>query len=310
RLVPLLGSVCDEGRMQEIIAAWTPDIIYHAAAYKHVPLVEHNPAEGIRTNIFGTFTIARVAARLDVPNFVFVSTDKAVRPTSVMGATKRAAELVLQALNQVSPQTRFSMVRFGNVLGSSGSVVPLFRQQIRAGGPVTLTDWRVTRYFMTIREAAELVLQASAMAQGGELFVLDMGEPVRIGDLARNMIELSGLTVRTAEDPAGDVEILEIGLRPGEKLYEELLIGENPASTKHPRILNADEHFTPFEELSHKLGRLADALSAGRAPELIARLRELVPEFKNGVDIVDLVHVETAAASLPSGRRQNAASSA
>jgi FlaA1/EpsC-like NDP-sugar epimerase len=299
RLVPLLGSVCDEARMQEIIAAWAPDIIYHAAAYKHVPLVEHNPAEGVRTNVFGTFTIARVAARLDVPNFVLVSTDKAVRPTSVMGATKRAAELVLQALNQVSPQTCFSMVRFGNVLGSSGSVVPLFRQQIRAGGPVTLTDRRVTRYFMTIREAAELVLQASAMARGGELFVLEMGEPVLIGDLARNMVELSGLTVRTHEDPAGDIEIIEIGLRAGEKLHEELLIGDNPVSTEHPRILNAQERFTPFEELSQKLGRLAEALSGGGAAELIEVLRELVPEFRSSSQVVDWVHVQTSGASLP-----------
>jgi FlaA1/EpsC-like NDP-sugar epimerase len=299
RLVPLLGSVCDEARMQEIIAAWAPDIIYHAAAYKHVPLVEHNPAEGVRTNVFGTFTIARVAARLDVPNFVLVSTDKAVRPTSVMGATKRAAELVLQALNQVSPQTCFSMVRFGNVLGSSGSVVPLFRQQIRAGGPVTLTDRRVTRYFMTIREAAELVLQASAMARGGELFVLEMGEPVLIGDLARNMVELSGLTVRTHEDPAGDIEIIEIGLRAGEKLHEELLIGDNPVSTEHPRILNAQERFTPFEELSQKLGRLAEALSGGGAADLIEVLRELVPEFRSSSQVVDWVHVQTSGASLP-----------
>jgi FlaA1/EpsC-like NDP-sugar epimerase len=303
RIVPLLGSVCDEARMQEIIAAWAPDTIYHAAAYKHVPLVEHNPAEGIRTNVFGTFSLGRVAARLDVPNFVLVSTDKAVRPTSVMGATKRAAELVLQALNQVSPQTRFSMVRFGNVLGSSGSVVPLFRQQIRSGGPVTLTDWRVTRYFMTVREAAELVLQASAMARGGELFVLDMGEPVRIGDLARNMIELSGLTLRTNDDPAGDIEIVEVGLRPGEKLYEELLIGDNPTATEHPRILKADERFTPFEELSQKLDRMADALKAG-AIEQIAALHELVSEFSNGADVVDWVHLETSSESgVGSGRR-------
>ena len=305
RIVPLLGSVCDEARMQEIVGAWRPDIIYHAAAYKHVPLVEHNPAEGIRTNVFGTFTVARVAARLDVPNFVLVSTDKAVRPTSVMGATKRAAELVLQALNQVSPQTRFSMVRFGNVLGSSGSVVPLFRQQIRSGGPLTVTDWRVTRYFMTVREAAELVLQASAMASGGELFVLDMGEPVRIGDLARNMIELSGLTVRTKDDPAGDVEIAEIGLRPGEKLYEELLIGDNPAPTQHPRILKADERFTPFEELSQKLDRLSDALKAS-AVEQIAALHEFVPEFSDVSEVVDWVHVETSSArtlALPRGQR-------
>ena len=296
RLVPLLGSVCDEARVRDIIGTWTPDVIYHAAAYKHVPLVEHNPAEGIRTNIFGTFTLARVAARLEVPNFVLVSTDKAVRPTSVMGATKRAAELVLQALNQVSPQTRFSMVRFGNVLGSSGSVVPLFRHQIRAGGPVTLTDWRITRYFMTVREAAQLVLHASAMATGGELFVLDMGQPVRIGELARNMIELSGLAVRTSDDPDGDIEIVEIGLRPGEKLYEELLIGNNPAPSAHPRILRADEAFMSFEDLAKRLGVLEETLSGGGATDQIAALHDLVSEFRSECEIVDWVHIETARA--------------
>lgn len=310
RIVPLLGSVCNEARVQEIIAAWRPDIIYHAAAYKHVPLVEHNPAEGIGTNIFGTFTLARVAARLGVPNFVLVSTDKAVRPTSVMGATKRAAELVLQALNQVSPQTRFTMVRFGNVLDTSGSVVPLFRQQIRAGGPVTLTDWRITRYFMTVPEAAELVLQASAMSRGGELFVLDMGQPVRIGELARNMIELSGLTVRGEDNPGGDIEIVEIGLRPGEKLYEELLIGNNPAPTDHPRILKADEDFIPIDELSEKLERLAGALAAGGRIELLAILHELVPEFQNGGDVVDWIHLENCSVVQPPRGGQLAATSA
>jgi FlaA1/EpsC-like NDP-sugar epimerase len=303
RIVPLLGSVCDQARVQEIISTWAPDIIYHAAAYKHVPLVEHNPAEGIRTNVFGTFTLARVAARLEVPNFVLVSTDKAVRPTSVMGATKRAAELVLQALNQVSPQTRFSMVRFGNVLGTSGSVVPLFRQQIRAGGPVTLTDWRITRYFMTVREAAQLVLHAGAMAEGGELFVLDMGEPVRIGELARNMIELSGLTVRTRDNPAGDVEIVEIGLRPGEKLYEELLIGNNPSPSAHPRILKADESYVGFEKLSQMLDCLADVLSGANAVDVVAALHEFVPEFQSGTEVVDWIHVQ-ANSAVGQGRPQ------
>ena len=310
RIVPLLGSVCDEARVQEIVAAWQPDIIYHAAAYKHVPLVEHNPAEGIRTNVFGTFALARVAARLGVPNFVLVSTDKAVRPTSVMGATKRAAELVLQGLNQVSPQTRFTMVRFGNVLGTSGSVVPLFRQQIRAGGPVTLTDWRITRYFMTVPEAAELVLQASAMAEGGDLFVLDMGQPVRIGELARNMIELSGLTVRNAQNPTGDIEIVEVGLRPGEKLYEELLIGNNPAPTGHPRILKADENFMPIDMLSKQLERLGSALASGATVEMLAILHELVPEFQNGSGVVDWIHLETRAAFNSTRAQQLAASSA
>ena len=311
RIVPLLGSVTDEARVVEIISAWQPDVIFHAAAYKHVPLVEHNPAEGIRTNIFGTFTLAKVAARLGVANFVLISTDKAVRPTSVMGATKRAAELVLQALNQVSPQTRFSMVRFGNVLGTSGSVVPLFRQQIRAGGPVTLTDWGITRYFMTVREAAQLVLQASAMAQGGELFVLDMGQPVPIGELARNMIELSGLTVRNRENPAGDIEIEEVGLRPGEKLYEELLIGNNPAPTEHPRILKSDESFIPFEQLSGQLESLAGALASQSRLELVQMLHELVPEFQNGGSVVDWVHLEASSPSaLPIVQGRRAARSA
>jgi FlaA1/EpsC-like NDP-sugar epimerase len=310
RLVPLLGSVCDESRMQDIVGTWVPEIIYHAAAYKHVPLVEHNPAEAIRTNVFGTFTLASVAARLEVPNFVLVSTDKAVRPTSVMGATKRAAELVLQALNQVSPRTRFSMVRFGNVLGTSGSVVPLFRHQIRAGGPLTLTDWRITRYFMTVREAAQLVLHAGAMANGGELFVLDMGQPVRIGELARNMIELSGLTVRSRENPDGDIEIVEIGLRPGEKLFEELLIGDNPAQSDHPRILKADEAFLPFDDLSKRLNRLEHALHRGTSVDQIAALHDLVPEFCNNSEILDWVHLESARLAVPSQRQLRAAGSA
>jgi FlaA1/EpsC-like NDP-sugar epimerase len=292
RIIPLLGSVCKESRMQEIIGTWRPDTIYHAAAYKHVPLVEHNPAEGIRTNILGTFAIATVAAQWRVPEFVLVSTDKAVRPTNVMGATKRVAELVLQALNETAPATRFSIVRFGNVLGTSGSVVPLFRQQIRNGGPVTVTDRRITRYFMTAPEAAELVLQASAMARGGEVFVLDMGEPVRILELARNMIELTGLTVRSDDNPAGDIEIVEIGLRPGEKLYEELLIGNNPSPSDHPRILKADESFLPLEILRVKLDRIAALLDAESRSDLLAALQDLVPEFQNQSGLVDWIHLE------------------
>jgi FlaA1/EpsC-like NDP-sugar epimerase len=293
RILPLLASVLDEARMNEIVGTWRPDIIYHAAAYKHVPLVEHNPAAGVHTNVLGTYALASVAERWEVPDFVLVSTDKAVRPTNVMGATKRIAELVLQALNAAFPATRFSMVRFGNVLGSSGSVVPLFRRQIRAGGPVTITDRRVTRYFMTLSEAAELVLQASAMAKGGEVFVLDMGQPVRIVDLARNMIELAGLTVRQADTPDGDIAITEIGLRPGEKLFEELLIGNAPAPTEHPRIMKADEPFLPIERLRPCLDRIATLLDAARCAELIGALRELVPEFESGGEIVDWIHVES-----------------
>ena len=279
RIVPLLGSVCDQARMEEIVGGWRPDAIYHAAAYKHVPLVEQNPVEGVRTNVFGAFTLASVAAEWRVGDFVLVSTDKAVRPTNVMGASKRAAELVMQALNQAWPPTRFSIVRFGNVLGTSGSVAPLFRQQIRAGGPVTVTDRRVTRYFMTVSEAAELVLQAAAMARGGEVFVLDMGEPVRIAELARHMIELAGLTVRDAEHPRGDIEVVEIGLRPGEKLYEELLIGNSPSPTGHPRILMAREPFLPLERLREELDRMAALLDAHHGEALIAALQQLVPEF-------------------------------
>ncbi len=292
RTVPLLGSVCDEARMDEIITTWRPDIIYHAAAYKHVPLVEHNPAEGVRTNVLGTFTLASVAARRRVPDFVLVSTDKAVRPTNVMGATKRGAELVLQALDEASPATRFAMVRFGNVLGTSGSVVPLFERQIRAGGPVTVTDRRITRYFMTAGEAAELVVQAGAMARGGEVFVLDMGHPVRILDLARHMIELAGLHLRDAQRPEGDVEIVEIGLRPGEKLYEELLIGDAPAPTAHPRIFKAAEALLPLDILRSKLERLRLLLTADARGDLIAALRDLVPEFQNADGVVDWTHLE------------------
>jgi FlaA1/EpsC-like NDP-sugar epimerase len=296
RVVPLLGSVCDEPRMEEIVGTWRPQTIYHAAAYKHVPLVEHNPAEGVRTNIFGTWALGRVAARWGVADFVLISTDKAVRPTNVMGATKRIAEMTLQALNQVSPATSFAMVRFGNVLGSSGSVVPLFRQQIAAGGPVTLTDRRITRYFMTVPEAAELVLQAGAMARGGDVFVLDMGQPVRIADLAANMIELAGLTVRNADNPHGDIEIVEIGLRPGEKLYEELLIGSDPEPTGHPRILKGDESFAPIDVLRARLDRIAGLLDADSRAILIAALRELVPEFRSENGVADWVHREAAAA--------------
>jgi len=258
--------------MQEVIGAWAPDIIYHAAAYKHVSLVEQNPSEGIRTNIFGTFTLARVAARLEVGNFVLVSTDKAVRPTSVMGATKRAAELVLQALNQVSPQTRFSMVRFGNVLGSSGSVVPLFREQIRAGGPVTLTDWRVTRYFMTVREAAELVLQASAMAEGGELFVLDMGEPVRIVDLAHNMIRLAGY------EPEKDIAIEYTGPRPGEKLHEDLFSEGEEVQPTAARRINRAVRGKPLDQewVESTLNSLEHLVMAGDEANLAERVVEMI----------------------------------
>lgn len=295
-IVPLLGSVVDEARMREIIAAWRPDTVFHAAAYKHVPLVEHNPIEGVRNNVFGTLTVAKVAAELGVPVVILVSTDKAVRPTNVMGATKRVAELVLQALDAEYPGTRFSMVRFGNVLGSSGSVVPLFRRQIRNGGPVTITDLRITRFFMTIPEAAQLVIQAGAMAVGGEVYVLDMGEPVRIADLARTMIEVSGRTMRDQANPDGDIELLEVGLRPGEKLYEELLIGNDAAPTQHPRIMKANEGYFPLAELETLLDELAGHLASKDAPRIVQMLGRLVPEFHSSSGVVDWVHLHHNAA--------------
>ena len=262
-VTPLLGSVTHVARMQELFAATKPDTVYHAAAYKHVPLVESNPAQGVDNNVFGTLNVARAALDHGVANFVLVSTDKAVRPTNVMGATKRMAELILQAMAAQQSGTCFCMVRFGNVLGSSGSVVPLFRRQLALGGPITITHADVTRYFMTIPEAAQLVLQAAAMADSGEVFVLDMGEPVKIMDLARRMVELSGLRVRDAACPDGDIAIDVTGLRPGEKLYEELLIGGDPSRTEHPRIWKAHEKALAWPELQLQLDALQQASDAG-----------------------------------------------
>jgi FlaA1/EpsC-like NDP-sugar epimerase len=261
-LVPLLASVSNPERLHAIFTGFRPATVYHAAAYKHVPMVEDNPGEGVRNNVFGTLHMAQAAVAAGVHRFVLISTDKAVRPTNVMGATKRMAELVLQAYAQAHPQTLFSMVRFGNVLGSSGSVVPLFRKQLANGGPLTVTDPEVTRYFMTIPEAAQLVLQAGAMGQGGDVFVLDMGQPIKIMDLARRMLHLSGLSERNAANPHGDIEIAITGLRPGEKLYEELLIGDNPESTDHPRIMKAREPYLPWEQLQGELEQLLLAANA------------------------------------------------
>jgi FlaA1/EpsC-like NDP-sugar epimerase len=262
-LVPLLGSVASPERLRAICMQYRPAMVFHAAAYKHVPMVEDNPEEGVLNNVFGTLHMAQAADQSGARRFVLVSTDKAVRPTNVMGATKRLAEMVLQAYARTASLTCFTMVRFGNVLGSSGSVVPLFRQQIAAGGPITVTHPEVTRYFMTIPEAAQLVLQAGAMAVGGDVFVLDMGEPVKIIDLARRMVQLSGLTVRDANYPDGDIAIEIAGLRPGEKLYEELLIGDNPEPTGHPRIMKAHEPFLPWDELTPALAKLRVAAQAG-----------------------------------------------
>jgi FlaA1/EpsC-like NDP-sugar epimerase len=239
-------------------------------------------------------TVARLAQELGVPHFVLISTDKAVRPTNVMGASKRLAELILQALARMSSGTRYSMVRFGNVLGSSGSVVPLFRQQITLGGPVTVTDREITRYFMTIPEAAQLVIQAAAMASGGEVFVLDMGQPVKVFDLAQRMIELSGYSVRDETNPDGDIEIKVIGLRPGEKLYEELLIGDNPQPTNHPRIMMASEQFIPWPELAPRLDSMRQHLVAGDVKSLREQLAKLVSNYHPKADIVDWVHLNRA----------------
>ena len=294
RVVPLLASVCDEKRIRGIISAWHPETIFHAAAYKHVPLVEHNPAEGMWNNAFGTLTVANAAVEAGVSSFVFISTDKAVRPTNVMGGSKRLAEQVLQAMAARHETTRFSIVRFGNVLDSSGSVVPLFREQIRAGGPITITHPEITRYFMTIPEAAQLVIQAGAMAAGGEVFVLDMGEPVRILDLARKMVELSGLKVREAGSADGDIEFSVVGLRPGEKLYEELLIGNDPIQTSHPRIMQATEHYLEWDELLPQLNLLQRAIAQGDIDRILRLLRLLVPEYQSQGDSKDWVHLEVA----------------
>lgn len=249
-LKPIINNLCCPESLEEIMRSHKVDTVYHAAAYKHVPLVQCNILEGIRNNVFGTVNLARSAMACKVSNFILISTDKAVRPTSVMGMTKRMSEMVLQALNEESHSTCFAMVRFGNVLGSSGSVIPLFRKQIRDGGPITLTHPDVTRYFMTIPEAAQLVIQAGAMARGGDLFLLDMGASVKIADLARNMVQLSGLTIKSDENPDGDVEIVVTGLRPGEKLYEELLIDNDAEATRHPKIMRAQESFLSWQRMT------------------------------------------------------------
>lgn len=278
-IIPLLASVTNEARMRLILAENSPDVIYHAAAYKHVPLVEFNPVEGVRNNVVGTLIMSRLAIEFCVSRFILISTDKAVRPTNVMGASKRLAEMVLQALATTKNQTCFAMVRFGNVLNSSGSVVPLFRQQIKDGGPITITDFRITRFFMAIPEAAQLVIQASALAQGGDVFLLDMGEPVKIIDLARRMIELSGLDVKDSLNPDGDIEIAEIGLRPGEKLYEELLINGNPEKTSHQRIFKSREDFLSWSEFEPILEHLNLVIDSNDRDELIKILVALVSGY-------------------------------
>ena len=310
-LVPLLANVTDTERMSALCQHWRPHTIYHAAAYKHVPLVEANRGAGVCNNVFGTLSVVRAAIAHQVEHCVLVSTDKAVRPTNVMGASKRVAELVLQAL-AASPDcsTRLSMVRFGNVLGSSGSVIPLFRRQIATGGPVTVTHPEVTRYFMTIPEAAQLVLQAGAMAEGGDVFVLDMGEPIRIVDLAQRMVALSGLRLRDEAHPDGDIAITFTGLRPGEKLYEELLIGDHPLPTAHPRILRAREEYLPWSQLQPLLELLHAAAQAGDEAALKHWLVQLVPGYQsesgtNSTPMPTDTKTRTTAFANPRANRMN-----
>ncbi|MFT0625601.1 polysaccharide biosynthesis protein [Ectopseudomonas guguanensis] len=305
KLVPILGSIRNYERLFDVLQTWRVNTVYHAAAYKHVPMVEHNVAEGVLNNLVGTLNAAQASIKAGVANFVLISTDKAVRPTNVMGSTKRLAEMVLQALSRESApllfgdergvhhvnKTRFTMVRFGNVLGSSGSVIPLFREQIKQGGPVTVTHPNITRYFMTIPEAAQLVIQAGSLGQGGDVFVLDMGEPVKIADLAEKMIRLSGLSVRDERNPHGDIAIEFTGLRPGEKLYEELLIGEDVKPTEHPMIMRAEEDMLPWEELKTRLKALLVAVNEDDYARVRVLLRETVHGYVPEGEIVDWIHL-------------------
>ncbi|OZA42160.1 MAG: polysaccharide biosynthesis protein [Polynucleobacter sp. 17-46-58] len=286
-VMPILGSIGDRQLLLELFKAHHVDVIYHAAAYKHVPLVEHNLKEGIRNNVFGTLALVELATQFKVPRFILVSTDKAVRPTNIMGVSKRLCEMILQAFAAMPSQTTFSMVRFGNVLGSSGSVVPQFRQQILDGGPVTVTHPEVTRYFMSVTEAAQLVIQAGAMAQGGDVYLLDMGKPVKIVDLAKRMIELSGLQVKSEATPYGDIEITFSGLRPGEKLYEELLIGNQPQASSHPRIFKAQDDYLPWINLEEQLGLLQNLLDQGDIVAIRQLLQSLVSGYIPDQKIVD-----------------------
>ena len=291
----VLGSVTNKKRITEVCKAFAVDTVYHAAAYKHVPLVEENPFEGVFNNIIGTQACVQAAIDAEVETFVLISTDKAVRPTNIMGATKRFAEMILQSLSDkddVRNKTRITMVRFGNVLGSSGSAIPLFQQQIKEGGPVTVTHPEVIRYFMSIPEAAELVIQAGAMGKGGDVFVLDMGEPIKIYDLAKRLISLSGMELKDKDNPEGDIEIIFTGLRPGEKLYEELLIGDNVSTTEHKRILRAEEDFLTSEELEQYLSLLKKAEKEGDVVALKEILREVVSGFTPENEIVDVLSLQ------------------
>lgn len=309
RLVPILGSVRNQNRQVELMRAWGVNTVYHAAAYKHVPMVEHNVAEGVLNNVLGSLFTAQAALCAGVEHFVLISTDKAVRPTNVMGSTKRLAEMVLQALSEETApvlfgdqeglhqvnKTRFTMVRFGNVLGSSGSVIPRFYQQIRKGGPVTVTHPNITRYFMTIPEAAQLVIQAGSMGTGGDVFVLDMGQPVKIAELAEKMIHLTGLSVASDENPSGDIAIEFTGLRPGEKLYEELLIGDNVSPTDHPMIMRANEEHLPWEPFKVVMADLIKAVEQDDYDRVRQLLRDTVCGYAPEGEIVDWMHLRRAA---------------
>ncbi|MDE2348211.1 MAG: polysaccharide biosynthesis protein, partial [Gammaproteobacteria bacterium] len=301
-LVAVIGNAHHRFRMREILQTYRVQTVYHAAAYKHVPIVEQNVIEGIHNNVIATWHTAQAAHETGVETFVLVSTDKAVNPTNVLGATKRFAEVVLQGLHLRGSRTRFCMVRFGNVLASSGSVVPLFSEQIKAGGPVTVTHPEVIRYFMTIPEAAQLVIQAGSMAEGGDVFVLDMGKPVRIYDLARRMVHLMGLTVRDEANPKGDIEIAFTGLRPAEKLFEELLIGNNVTGTLHPMIMRAMEHTLSWERVQALLDELLVAMARFDAPRALELLREAVVEYTPAPRLHDLVWARRAQAVGDEGK--------
>ncbi|MDQ0666797.1 FlaA1/EpsC-like NDP-sugar epimerase [Pseudomonas sp. W2I6] len=304
KLLPILGSVRNQEKLFDVMKTWRVNTVYHAAAYKHVPMVEHNIAEGVLNNVMGTLSAAQASLRANVANFVLISTDKAVRPTNVMGSTKRLAEMTLQALSsEIAPvlfgetsnvsrvnKTRFTMVRFGNVLGSSGSVIPLFHKQIKSGGPLTVTHPKITRYFMSIPEAAQLVIQAGSMGLGGDVFVLDMGEPVKIVELAEKMVHLSGLSIRSDKNLQGDISIEFTGLRPGEKLYEELLIGDNVVTTPHPMIMSANEDYLPWEVLKGRLTELLSAVEQDDYTRVRQLLRETVSGYSPDGEIVDWIY--------------------
>lgn len=304
KLIPILGTIRDSSKLLDVMRMWSVNTVYHAAAYKHVPMVEHNISEGVLNNVIGTLNTAQAALSAGVTNFVLISTDKAVRPTNIMGSTKRLAELTLQALSREnSPtlfgdqtserkenKTRFTMVRFGNVLGSSGSVIPLFHKQIKSGGPLTVTHPKITRYFMTIPEAAQLVIQAGSMGLGGDVFVLDMGEPVKIVELAERMIHLSGLSIRSEKVPHGDISIEFTGLRPGEKLYEELLIGDNVSATLHPMIMSANEDYLVWDVLKERLAELLVAVDLDDYVRVRQLLRETVSGYAPDGEIVDWIY--------------------